>query len=136
MTGGKNDWSSDCSVRRPRYRSHGDFGRKKIFHALHVMSHSRIFFFTRKPTFLAKCENNPTGVQPACSGGDTRPHLGLNAVEAPEPEDLPSPQLPLRMVDLLVLLVHVFLRQLVLLGELARPPQEAQPAVGDAGDHL
>lgn len=65
-----------------------------------------------------------------------RPHLGLNAVEASEPEDLPSPQFPLGMVDLLVLLVHVLLRQLVLLGELARPPQEAQPAVGYASDHL
>lgn len=65
-----------------------------------------------------------------------RPHLGLNAVEASEPEDLSSPQLPLGMVDLLVLLVDVLLWQLVLLGELARPAQEAQPAVGYAGDHL
>lgn len=65
-----------------------------------------------------------------------RPHLGLNAVEASEPEDLSSPQLPLSVVDLLVLLVDVLLWQLVLLGELARPAQEAQPAVGYAGDHL
>lgn len=80
------------------------------------------------------CHNYPSRV--FLKAGLPSPHLGLDAVQASEPEDLPSPQLPLGVVDLLVLLVHVLLRQLVLLGELARPPEEAQPAVGYAGDHL
>lgn len=94
--------------------------------------------------FSGKCGNIPARVRPARPSCQVetrrlrvhRAHLSLNAVEPSEPEDLPSPQLPLGVVDLLVLLVHVLLRQLVLLGELARPAQEAQPAVGYAGDHL
>lgn len=34
-------------------------------------------------------------------------HLSLNAVETSEPEDLSSPQLPLRVVDLFIFFVHV-----------------------------
>lgn len=64
------------------------------------------------------------------------PHLGLNAVESSEPEDLSSPQLPLCVVNLLVFFIHVLLWQFVLLSKLACPPQEAQSAVGYAGYDL
>lgn len=69
--------------------------------------------------------------------GSGRPsYLCLDAVQASEPEDLSAPQLPLGVVDLLLVLIQLLLGHLVLLGELPRTAQEPQLAVGNGGDHL
>ena len=74
-------------------------------------------------------------LSPAYCRGLRCSHLGLNAIKPSEPEDLPPPQLPLRVVDLLVVVIDVVLRQLVLLAQLSRPPEESQPAIGYGGYH-
>lgn len=65
-------------------------------------------------------------------------YLSLDPVEAPEPEDLAMPQLPLCMVNL-IQVVHVLqllIRDLLLLRAVARRLQELEAACGDGGDDL
>lgn len=65
-------------------------------------------------------------------------YLSLDAAEAPEPEDLAVAELTLCVVDL----VHVFqllqllVRDLLLLGAVARRLEEFEAAGGYGGDHL
>lgn len=65
-----------------------------------------------------------------------QPYLCLDTVQAAEPEDLSTSQLPLSVVNLLLVLIELLLRHLVLLGEPACTSQEPQLAVGNGGDHL
>lgn len=66
------------------------------------------------------------------------PDLSLDAVEASEPEDLSSAELPLSVVDLLHLLhvLQLLVGDLHLLGAVARGLQELQTAGGDRRDQL
>lgn len=52
-------------------------------------------------------------------------HLSLDAVESSEPENLSSPQLPLRVVYFLIIFIDVLLWHVVFLSQLSGPPQEA-----------
>lgn len=58
-------------------------------------------------------------------------NLSLDSVEASEPEDLPSPQLSLSVIDLLLVLVRVLLVHFILLRQLTSPFEEPQLAVWD-----
>lgn len=63
-------------------------------------------------------------------------YLGLDPIQASEPQDLAPPQLPLGVVYLLHVLVELLLRDLLLLRE---PPcllEELEPAGWDGGDDL
>lgn len=65
-------------------------------------------------------------------------YLSLDAVEASEPEDLASAELPLGVVDLvhILQLLQLLVRDLLLLGAMARRFEEFEAAGGYRGDHL
>lgn len=65
-------------------------------------------------------------------------YLSLDAVEASEPEDLASAELPLGVVDLVhvIQLLQLLVRDLLLLGAVARRFEEFEAAGGYRGDHL
>ena len=63
-------------------------------------------------------------------------YLSLNAIEAPEPEDLPSTQLPLGMVNLLLIICHVIINHLLLTERMTSLLQTGQAAGGYRGDEL
>lgn len=65
-------------------------------------------------------------------------YLSLDAVEASEPEDLASAELPLGVVDLVhvLQLLQLLVWDLLLLGAVARRFEEFEAAGGYRGDHL
>lgn len=63
-------------------------------------------------------------------------NLSLDSVEPSEPEDLPSPQLSLSMINLLLVLVHLLLGHFILLRQLTSPFEEPQLAVWDCWYNL
>lgn len=71
-----------------------------------------------------------------CFGGPVEQYLGLDAVEASEPEDLSAAQLSLSTVDLLLILCHLL--PFLFPGLQAQPRllQAWQPLCWHRGDHL
>lgn len=63
-------------------------------------------------------------------------YLGLDPVEPPEPEDLPPPQLHLRVVDLVHVLGQLLLGDLLLGDAVPSFLQELQVARWDRADQL
>lgn len=65
-------------------------------------------------------------------------YLSLDAAEAPEPEDLAVAELPLCMVNLVhvIQLLQLLVRDLLLLGAVARRLEEFEAAGGYGRDHL
>lgn len=65
-------------------------------------------------------------------------YLSLDAAEAPEPEDLAVAELPLCVVNLVhvLQLLQLLVRDLLLLGAVARRLEEFEAAGGYGRDHL
>lgn len=65
-------------------------------------------------------------------------YLSLDAAEAPEPEDLAVAELPLCVVNLVhvIQLLQLLVRDLLLLGAVARRLEEFEAAGGYGRDHL
>jgi len=63
-------------------------------------------------------------------------YLCLNAVEASEPQDLAAPQLPLGVVDLVLVVAHVVVHDVVGPGAGPRLLQALEVAGGYGGDNL
>ncbi len=76
------------------------------------------------------------GLVTVCSGGPVKQYLGLDAVEASEPEDLSAAQLSLSAVDLLLILCQLLTFLLPGLQAQPRLLQAWQPLGRHRGDHL
>lgn len=63
-------------------------------------------------------------------------YLRLNAVEAPEPQDLAPPELPLGVVNLLLAFSQLLIGHLILARPVACFLQALELARGDGGDDL
>lgn len=63
-------------------------------------------------------------------------HLGLDAIEASEPEDLPTAQLPLSTVDFLLVLRQLLPFLLARFQAQSRLLQAGQPLRRHCGNHL
>ena len=63
-------------------------------------------------------------------------YLGLNAVETSEPQDLSPPQLPLGVVDLVLVVGHVLVHDVVGAGAVSRLLEAFEVAGGYGGDQL
>lgn len=63
-------------------------------------------------------------------------YLRLNPIEAPEPEDLASAELPLCVVNLFLPLGQLLIRHLILPGPMPCFLQTLELAGGDGGDDL
>lgn len=63
-------------------------------------------------------------------------YLGLDPIQASEPQNLAPPQLSLGVVYLLHVLIELLLWDLLLLREPARLLEELEPAGRDGGDNL